>query len=162
MINLHIYLSLFDNHVVFVSNFCGRKGTNMKCYFITNEKSDDSIFIENMDCYIRKMECPEDKVEFGKAYVKRWELHRSDFSNCEATSDNGIDQRDSERYTFDISFDELVFNGKAFIGIYVNYPQAILSFSDSSKSSITVIDDEHYVGGWGYVTEGSSYWLVKK
>ena len=134
----------------------------MKCYFTSKKSLENSIFVSNDELYIFEHECPEDAVEKGNQLIDKYEIIKNKFWECVATSDNGIDHRKTEKYTYEILFENLVFDGKAFIGVYLSEPQQILSFTDESKSSISVITEEKFVGGWGDITEGYSCRLSEK
>ena len=134
----------------------------MKCYFASSDNKENSIFVSNDELYIFECECPENVLVKGTALIEKYEIRKSKFWECVATSDNGIDDRRSEKYTYEISFENLVFDGENFIGVYIAEPQRILSFVDEQKSSLTIITEEKFVGGWGDITEGYSYWLSEK
>ena len=134
----------------------------MKCYYASNVNKENSIFLSNDKLYIFEYECPKSMFANGKELIEKYEIKKSKFWECVATSDNGIDDRRIEKYTYEISFENLVFDGENFIGVYIAEPQKILSFVDEQKNSITIITEEKFVGGWGDITEGYSYRLSEK
>ncbi len=134
----------------------------MKCYFSSNENKENSILVSQDEIYIFEHECPENAITKGNQLKDKYEIIKTKFWECCATSDNGIDDRQTDNYTYEILFENLVFDGEAFIGVYLSEPQQILSFTDERKSSITVITEEKFVGGWGEITEGYSYCLSEK
>lgn len=134
----------------------------MNCYFVGTAERKDTIFISGESFYIFESECPEDKIAAGETLIHDWEIGQSKFWKCVARSDNGIDDSRSERCCSPISFEILVFDGERFIGVFLPEQKEILSFIDNAKSKITVITKEEFVGGWGDISEGYSYWLSKK
>ena len=134
----------------------------MKCYFISKEEREDSVIVMSEGCCLFEAECPENKIEEGESLVQKWEIQKNRFMECVARNDNGIDDSRSERSSIQIDFDKLVFDGEKFIGVYFDEPNDILYFADAGKKRICKIISEEFVGGWGDVTEGCSYWITEK
>ena len=134
----------------------------MNCYFITHAPKDGAIAIPGEEFSIFEATCPEDKLAEGHALIQAWEVQRNDFWECVATSDSGIDSRCADRSTLPIRFEDLVFDGSRFTGVYIADAQVILSFVDKTKQSLERITSEKWVGGWGDITEGYALWLSEK
>lgn len=134
----------------------------MKCYFVSDRKKENAIFLADENVYIFEGECPEEMIATGNELIIKNEIVKNVFKECVAKSDSGIDYRECDSYPYEICFEKLVFDGKDFVGVYVDEPKRILSFTDEEKRSVEIITTDEFVGGWGDVTEGYSYQISEK
>lgn len=134
----------------------------MKCYFFSEENKENSIFVSKDDLYIFEDECPETVLAKANEFIEKYEIRKSKVLECDATSDNGIDYRGKEEHSYEISFESLVFDGKSFVGVYLDEPQRILCFDGESQKRVCVVTQEKFVAGWGDVTEECTYRLAEK
>lgn len=133
----------------------------MKCYWIISEAKENAIFIQENNMSLIVAECPDDKIELADSIIKKWEMEENVFWECVARSDNGIDDRRSDSHVYPIRFEDLVFDGEKFVGVYIAKPNCILYFDKHAKQSI-IVNSEEFLGGWGDVSEGYSYFLSEK
>lgn len=128
----------------------------MFCYCTTDKLIENGISITS-DLYLYPWNCPDEVAEKGKTLINANSIKAVDFWECEPRSDAGIYDKKTSCVTLSISFENLVFNGEKFVGVYMNSLNKILYFGGES---ITIINNSKFVGGWGDITEGVEYYLV--
>ena len=130
----------------------------MLCYRFVDEKAENAIQISD-GTYIAACRCPAEVISEGEALVAGWTVRKDEFWSCVADSDGGIDDRRVNPFTCPFRFQDLVFDGTSFVGVYLEEINQILTFG--SRWGIEVIDKTDWAGGWGDITEGRHYYFMK-
>jgi len=131
------------------------------CYLILDTQKENAIALKDGVHFIMKAECDVD-ISSAEAYAGNWLIKTNKYFHCSAESDGGIDHTENNETTRDIHPQELVFDGKEFVGVYFEAANDVLFFSDGENASVGYCIPEHFVGGWGTVSEKYTYSLVKK
>ncbi|MBQ4066266.1 MAG: hypothetical protein IJD22_01355 [Clostridia bacterium] len=128
----------------------------MICYHTIDKPIENGVNLSS-NLYLYPWDCPDEFIAEGEKLINTYSIKEVDFWECEPRSDAGIYDKRTSCSTISLSFTDLVYDGEAFVGVYIKRINRILYFG---QSGVTIINKSEYVGGWGDITEGVEYYLA--